>query len=96
MKMKLIRYGYLIRYAFDLGRIFPIIIKQRGVSNFIAGTSSHILNAPTNIWVFLLNLDLQFKTGYLTTLSGWISEMWLYILSLFRPDTAIPFLLGQL
>ena len=54
MKMKLFKYGYLIRHAFDLGRIFPILIKQRGVSNFIAGVSSQIIDAPT---ILLTNIN---------------------------------------
>ena len=59
MKVKLFKYGYLIRYAFDHGRIFPIIIKQRGISKLIAGISSQIIEAPTIIWVYITNLDHQ-------------------------------------
>ena len=77
MKMKLFRYGYLIRIAFDHGRLFPIIIKQRGVSVFIAGISSHIIEAPTNFWSFLVYLDLQLKSIFYGIVPGWISEMWL-------------------
>jgi len=54
MKMKFVKYGYLIRHAFDLGRIFPIIIKQRGVSRFIVAISSEIIDAPT---ILLTNIN---------------------------------------
>lgn len=95
MKMKLFKHGYLIRHAFDLGRIFPIIIKHRGVSKIIVGIGSQIIDAPTNIWLFLSNLDLQIRSGFLIIFPGWISEMWLYVMSTLRLDMAIPFLVGQ-
>lgn len=61
MKMKLFRYGYLIRYAFDLGRIFPIIIKQREVSKIFAGISAEIIDAPTFVWMTLIKLSNNFS-----------------------------------
>ena len=65
MKMKLFKYGYLIRHAFDLGRIFPILIKQRGVSRFIVGISSEIIDAPT---ILLTNINsLNNKVAILWT-----------------------------
>ena len=75
MKMKLLRYGYLIRYGFDLGRIFPIIIKQRGVSNFIAGISSHIFEAPFSIWAFLQNLEMSFVKIFFEIIPSWFSKL---------------------
>jgi len=60
MKMKLFKYGYLIRHAFDLGRIFPLIIKQREVSRIIAGMSTEIIDAPTIVWMTLINLSNKF------------------------------------
>jgi hypothetical protein len=95
MRMNLFKYGYLIRYAFDMGRIFPIIIKQRGLSKLIAGIGSHIIEAPNTFWLFLLNLDLQLKSNLFAILPRWISEMWLYFLNAFRLDTAIQSVLGQ-
>ncbi len=59
MKMKLFRYGYLIRIAFDHGRFFPIIIKQRGVSKVITAISSEIVDSPTIIWMHLNSIYNQ-------------------------------------
>ena len=75
MKMKLFRYGYLIRHTFDLGRIFPLLIKQRGISQLIAGIGSQITSAPTTIWTFIHNLDqyiLRFSSGLIP---GRVSEL---------------------
>ena len=61
MKMKLFNYGYLIRYGFDLGRIFPIVIKQREVARIIAGISAEINDAPTFVWMILIRLSNNFS-----------------------------------
>jgi hypothetical protein len=57
MKMKLFRYGYLIRIAFDHGRFIPIIMKQRGVSRIITVISSEIVDTPSILWTHLLHLN---------------------------------------
>jgi hypothetical protein len=57
MKMKLFRYGNLIRYAFDHGRFIPILIKQRGVSRIINVISAEIVDAPSIIWTHILQLN---------------------------------------
>lgn len=57
MKMKLFRYGYLIRMAFDHGRFIPIIMKQRGVSRIFNVLSAEIVDAPSIIWTHLLQLN---------------------------------------
>ncbi len=70
MRMNLFKYGYLIRYAFDMGRIFPIIIKQRGLSKLIAGIGSQIIEAPHTIWYFFVTLDLQVKSFFCGIVPG--------------------------
>ena len=60
MKMKLFRYGYLIRYGFDLGRIFPIIIKQRGVSQLVCSITSEIVDFPMILRMYITSLNNQF------------------------------------
>jgi len=51
MKMKLFKYGYLIRYAFDLGRVFPILTKHRSVSKIISAINFELVELPTIIWM---------------------------------------------
>jgi hypothetical protein len=94
MKMKLFRYGYLIRIAFDHGRIFPIIVKQRGVSNFIAGISSHIIEAPTTIWGNLLNFDQQARILIHALFAGWGNQLYLGISSILQPEFLIQRIFG--
>ena len=75
MKMKLFRYGYLIRMAFDHGRFIPIIIKQRGVSKLLAGISSQIIEIPFSIWTFLQNLEMSLANIFFVYIPNWISNM---------------------
>ena len=51
MKMKLFKYGYLIRYAFDLGRVFPILVKHRNVSKIVSAVNFELVELPTIIWM---------------------------------------------
>jgi hypothetical protein len=69
MKMKLFRYGYLIRHAIDLGRIFPIIIKQRGVSKIIMGISSRSIEIQNSLWIEIL----ESVHKVCSVLSGWVA-----------------------
>ena len=94
MKIKLFNYGYLIRHAFDLGRIFPIIIKQRGVSKIVAGIGSHIIEAPHSIWIYVLTIDLQMRTTMSGLIPGRINEVWMTYLSSMRLETTIQSILG--
>lgn len=57
MKMKLFKYGYLIRYAFDLGRVFPILIKHRSVSGIISAINFELVELPTTIWMQLATIQ---------------------------------------
>jgi len=83
-KINWFKYGQIIRYGFDLARIFPIINKQRGISKFVAGSTSQIVDAPNTLWVFLINFDLQLRGVLSGLLHGWLSELSFNSLSLFR------------
>lgn len=85
MRMKLFRYGYLIRHAFDLGRIFPIIFKQRGVIRIYAGITSQIIDAPILFWNYLLNLDNQIQGSLLI----WLRELGLFSTALMKFESLI-------
>ncbi len=94
MKMKLFRYGYLIRYAFDLGRIFPLISKQRGVSNYIAGIASLIIDAPTHIWVYFNYLDQRVWIFINGLLLGLVNRINLGVSNCFQPEVVIRSVFG--
>lgn len=94
MKIYLHKYGQYIRYAFDLSRFFPIIIKQRGVSKLIAGIGSHIIEAPHTIWTFIINLNHQMANLFSGVIPGWISEMSLFNPFSSRIDIVIQSVLG--
>ncbi len=83
------KFRQFMGYAFDLGRIFPIIIKQKVISKLVAGISTHIVEAPLTFWYFLSDLGLQLKNNLMTILPGWISELWIYYLSAFHLKTGI-------
>jgi len=71
MKMKLFKYGYLIRYAFDLGRVFPILIKHRSISKIISAINFELVELPTTIWMQFATLQhnlLLFWSGLLINL----------------------------
>lgn len=57
MKMKLFKYGYLIRYAFDLGRVFPILIKHRSVTKIASAINFELVELPTIIWMQVATLQ---------------------------------------
>lgn len=57
MKMKLFKYGYLIRYAFDLGRVFPILIKHRSVTKIVSAINFELVELPTIIWMQVATLQ---------------------------------------
>lgn len=74
MKLKLFRYGYLIRHAFDLGRIFPIIIKQRGIAKLMTGISSHFVEALSSIWSNIINPHQEFAVHFVS-IPSWIDKL---------------------
>jgi hypothetical protein len=87
-KTNWIRYWEIMRYyGFDLARILPIIIKQRGTSKLISGISSHIIEAPNTFWVFFLNLDYQLSKLITSLVPGWVVELSMQKISSLRIET---------
>ena len=54
--LKWFRFVEILRYGFDIARIFPIIINHRGASRLLSGIYSHIASRQA-YWQSLLNLD---------------------------------------
>ena len=88
-KINWFKFGPIMRYGFDLARIFPIIIKQRGISKLIAGITSNIIEAPNTFWLILLNLDLQLMSIFSGLIPRWLYELSLNIISSFRLESTI-------
>jgi ABC-type transport system involved in cytochrome c biogenesis permease subunit len=87
-KTNWIRYWEIMRYyGFDLARIFPILIKQRGTSKLISGVSSHIIEAPSTFWVYFLNLDYQLSKLITSLVPGLVVELSMQKISSLRLET---------
>ena len=85
MKMKLFKYGYLIRHAFDLGRIFPLLEKQSGVSRLLTAFSSLINEAPITIRSVLSEIILITNYIFAEQIPLWFNEISLkFVGSLFQ------------
>ena len=54
--LKWYRFVEILRYGFDLARIFPIIINHRGTSRLLSWIYSYI-EAQLTSWQNLINLD---------------------------------------
>jgi hypothetical protein len=79
-----LKFRQFMGYAFDLGRIFPIIIKQSGIAKFLAGISAQFSEVLLAIWYFLLNLDLQLKIVFSEFVPKWFADVWMNYLSAVR------------
>ena len=84
----------IMGYGIDLARIFPIIIKKRGISKLIAGIFSQIIEAPQFFWAHLLDLDLQLRSILFGLVPGWVYELSLNNLGSIRLETVIQSVLG--
>jgi hypothetical protein len=88
------KYRQYLGYAIDLGRIFPLINKQSGISRLIVEISTQIIEVPTTFWFLLINLNQYLQRVLLSLLPRWIYELSLINLSFVRPETVIQSLLG--
>jgi hypothetical protein len=88
------KYRQYLGYAIDLGRIFPLINKQSGISRLIVEISTQIFEVPTTFWFLLINLNQYLQRVLLSLLPRWIYELSLINLSFVRPETVIQSLLG--
>lgn len=88
-KINWFEFKQIMGYGIDLARIFPLIIKQRGISKLIAGITSQIIEAPNTFWLILLNLDLQLKSIFSGLIPEWLYKLSLNILSSFRLESTI-------
>ena len=83
------KYKEYLGYAIDLARIFPLINKQRGISNFFVGLASQLFEIPILIWIFFLELETQLFKFLMGLVPIGIIEIWLHILRLFRIETGL-------
>ena len=73
--MKLFKYGYLIRHAFDLGRIFPLLEKQSGVSRLLNAFSSLINEAPNTLRFVFSDIILKTNNIFAEQIPLWFNEI---------------------
>jgi len=84
----------LPRYTHDDAIIFSRVSSEEGVSNFIAGISSHIIEAPTTIWGNLLNFDQQARILIHALFAVWGNQLYLGISSILKPEFLIQRIFG--
>ena len=85
MKMKLFKYGYLIRHAFDLGRIFPILVKQSGVSRLLTTISSLVAEAPITLRFIVSDIILKTHNLFVEQILLWLNEISIkFVVSIFQ------------
>jgi len=70
MKMKLFRYGYLIRITFDHGKIFSIISQQGSFAKMIAWISFRITEFLNFLWIGISEMIFKWTNILLTHLSA--------------------------
>ena len=58
--LKWFRIADILRYGFDLARIFPIIINHKGLSKFFSWIYSFVETQLTS-WQHLINLEYQLQ-----------------------------------
>jgi len=79
MKMKLFKYGYLVRIGFEHGRFIPFLAKQKFIAKFIAGASAQIVEIPNTLTLGIS--EMLFKTNHALT-NIFSSNSYLLILKL--------------
>lgn len=87
------KYRQYLGYVIDLARIFPIINKQRGISNVIWGLAYQITELPNRLWVFTLQVENQLTSFLSLLFPAGIIEIGLQCLKIFRLETAWQILL---
>jgi hypothetical protein len=87
------KYRQYLGYVIDLARIFPIINKQRGISNLFWGLASQIIELPNRLWIFILQVENQLTSFLSLLLPAEIIEIGLQCLKIFRLETAWQILL---
>jgi len=70
MKMKLFRYGYLLRITFDHGKIFSIISQQGGFAKMIACIIFRITEFLNILWIGISEILFKVTNILLTHLSA--------------------------
>jgi len=70
MKMKLFRYGYLLRITFDHGKIFSIISQQGGFAKMIAWIIFRITEFLNIFWNGISEILFKVTNILLTHLSA--------------------------
>ena len=85
--MKLFHSDFTTLYAIDNDGIFPIIINQRGVFKLIAGTMSHIIEAPHTFELKINCARLHMESMLPGIVRGRIIDVWEFVLSPKRLET---------
>jgi hypothetical protein len=88
------KYRQYLGYAIDLGRIFPLLSKQSGLSTISSRLYYQLIEILNVIWILMLNIERQIFNFLVGLFPGWFYEFSLHKLINIRLETAIQFVLG--
>ena len=68
------KYRQYLGYAIDLGRIFPLLSKQKGWTKFLAGILLQVVETLYSAWIHLLDIAFQINYFLAGLIPSWIYE----------------------
>lgn len=89
------KYRQYLGYAIDLGRIFPLLSKQRELSKCWPKSYYQLLEILNFIWIQFLDIGCKISNFLVGLIPGWIYDFSLHNLITIRLETALLFALGQ-
>jgi hypothetical protein len=87
------KYRQYLGHAIDIGRIFPLLSKQKGLSKFFIGFYSQLIEIINIIWIPFVDIGHQINYFLVGLIPSWLYELSLHNLINIRLETAIQFVL---
>lgn len=87
------KYRQYLGYAIDLGRIFPLLSKQKGWAKFFSGIFLQLIESINSVWMQIQEIAHQINFLLVGLLPNWIYEASLNRLLSIRVEAVIPFVL---
>ena len=87
------KYRQYLGYAIDLGRIFPLLSKQKGLSKFFLSLYYQLVEINNIMWILLQDIGYQISNFMIGVFPGWLFEFGVSNLINLRLETAAKFVL---
>ena len=82
------KYKQYLGYAIDLGRIFPLLSKQKGLSKFLLSLYYQMVEIINIMWILLQDIGYQISSFMIGVFPGWFYEFGIANLINIRLETA--------